>query len=144
MSDTDTVNPATPPPQPPPEVIPAITPRDADERMWAMLGHLAAFSAFITGLGCVLGPLIVWLVKRETMPFAGDQAREALNFNITAIIVAVGLGIFTAITLGIGALITVPAAFVLFIGWFVLTIVAAMKANNGEQYRYPFSIRLVK
>ena len=144
MSDTDTVNPTTPPPQPPPEVAPTITPRDADERMWAMFGHLAAFTAFITGLGCVLGPLIVWLVKRETMPFAGDQAKEALNFNITAIIVAVGLGIFTFITLGIGALITVPAACVLFVGWFVLTIVAAMKANNGEQYRYPFAIRLVK
>ncbi len=54
MSDTDTVNPTTPPPQPPPEVIPAIAPRDADERMWAMLGHLAAFSAFVTGLGCVI------------------------------------------------------------------------------------------
>jgi uncharacterized Tic20 family protein len=144
MSDTDTVNPTTPPPQPPPEVAPTITPRDADERMWAMLGHLSAFSAFITGLGCVIGPLIVWLVKRETMPFAGDQAREALNFNITAIIVAVGLGIFTFITLGIGALITVPAACVLFVGWCVLTSVAAMKANTGEQYRYPFSIRLGK
>ena len=148
MSDTDTVNPTTPPPQPPPEVAPTveptIAPRDADERMWAMLGHLAAFTAFITGLGCVLGPLIVWLVKRETMPFAGDQAKEALNFNITAIIVAVGLGIFTFITLGVGALITVPAAGILFVGWFVLTIVAALKANNGEQYRYPFAIRLVK
>ncbi|HEY6894205.1 MAG TPA: DUF4870 domain-containing protein [Rhodanobacteraceae bacterium] len=144
MSDTDTVNPATPPPQPPPEVIPAIAPRDADERMWAMLGHLSAFTAFITGLGCVIGPLIVWLVKRETMPFVADQAKEALNFNITAIIVAVGLGLFTAITLGIGALITVPAFCVLFVGWFVLTIVAGIKANNGEQYRYPFAIRLVK
>ena len=144
MSDTDTVNPTTPPPQPPPEAAPAIVPRDADERMWAMLGHLSAFTAFITGLGCVIGPLIVWLVKRETMPFAGDQAREALNFNITAIIVAVGLGLFTAITLGIGALITVPAFCVLFVGWFVLTIVAGIKANNGEQYRYPFAIRLVK
>jgi uncharacterized protein len=144
MSDTDTVNPTTPPPQPPPEVIPAIAPRDADERMWAMLGHLSAFTAFISGLGCVLGPLIVWLVKRETMPFAGDQAKEALNFNITAIIVSIGLGIFTAITLGIGALITIPAFCILFVGWFVLTIVAALKANNGEQYRYPFAIRLVK
>jgi len=143
MSDTDTVNPTTPPPQPPP-AAPTIAPRDADERMWAMLGHLAAFSAFITGLGCVIGPLIVWLVKRETMPFAGDQAKEALNFNITAIIVAIGLGIFTFITLGVGALLTVPAACVLFVGWFVLTIVAAMKANNGEPYRYPFAIRLVK
>ena len=143
MSDTDTVNPTTPPP-PPPEVAPVLVARDADERMWAMLGHLSAFTAFITGLGCVIGPLIVWLVKRETMPFAGDQGKEALNFNITAIIVAVGLGIFTFITLGIGALLTVPAACILFVGWFVLTIVAAVKANNGEQYRYPFAIRLVK
>jgi uncharacterized Tic20 family protein len=143
MSDTDTVNPTTPPP-PPPEVAPVLVARDADERMWAMLGHLSAFTAFITGLGCVIGPLIVWLVKRETMPFAGDQAKEALNFNITAIIVAVGLGIFTFITLGIGALLTVPAACILFVGWFVLTIIAAIKANNGEQYRYPFAIRLVK
>jgi uncharacterized protein len=141
MSDTDTIT-SSPPPQPEPP--PVIVSRDADERMWAMFGHLSAFTAFITGLGCVLGPLIVWLIKRETMPFAGDQAKEALNFNITAIIVAVGLGIFTFITLGVGALITVPAACVLFIGWFVLTIVAAVKANNGEQYRYPFAIRLVK
>ncbi len=143
MSDTDTVTPTTPPP-PPPEAPPAITPRDADERMWAMLGHLSAFTAFITGLGCVIGPLIVWLIKRETMPFAADQAREALNFNITAIIVALGLGLFTLITFGIGALLTVPAACLLFVGWFVLTIVAGVKANNGEQYRYPFAIRLIK
>ncbi len=114
MSDTDTVTPTTPPP-PPPEAPPAITPRDADERMWAMLGHLSAFTAFITGLGCVIGPLIVWLIKRETMPFAADQAREALNFNITAIIVALALGLFTLITFGIGALITVPAACLLFV-----------------------------
>ena len=115
-----------------------------DDRTWALIGHLSAFSAFITGIGCVIGPLIVWLVKRDTLPFAADQAKEALNFNITAIIVALGLGIFTLITLGVGALITVPAACVLFVGWFVLTIVAALKANNGEQYRYPFAIRLVK
>ncbi len=78
------------------------------------------------------------------MPFAGDQAKEALNFNITAIIVAIGLGIFTFITLGIGALITVPAACILFVAWFVLTIIAAINANNGQQYRYPFAIRLIK
>jgi uncharacterized Tic20 family protein len=140
MSENDTVTPAAPPPQPPP----AAAPSEADERTWALLGHLSAFSAFITGLGCVIGPLIVWLVKRDTMPFAGEQAKEALNFNITAIIAAVALGGFTLITLGIGALLTVPLALALFVAWFVLTIVAAVKANNGEHYRYPFSIRLVK
>ena len=143
MSDTDTVNPTTPPPQPPPEVAPAIAPRDADERMWAMFGHLAAFTAFITGLGCVLGPLIVWLVKRETMPFAGDQAKEALNFNISVIIAAIGLWILTVITLGIGLLLTIPLGLALCVAWLVLTIVAAVKANNGEHYRYPFTLRLV-
>jgi uncharacterized Tic20 family protein len=141
MSENDTVTPATPPPESPP---PSVPPNGNDERTWALLGHLSAFTAFITGLGCVIGPLIVWLVKRDTMPFAGEQALEALNFNITAIIAAVALGVFTLITLGVGALLTVPAAFVLFIGWFVLTIVAAVKANGGEHYRYPFSIRLVK
>ncbi|HVT32150.1 MAG TPA: DUF4870 domain-containing protein [Rhodanobacteraceae bacterium] len=139
MSDNENVTPSAPPPQPT-----AAAPTDADERTWALLGHLSAFSAFITGLGCVIGPLIVWLVKRDTMPFAGEQALEALNFNITAIIAAVALGAFTLITLGIGALLTVPLALALFLGWFVLTIVAAVKANNGEHYRYPFSIRLVK
>lgn len=140
MSENDTVMPAAPPEPPPPTVAPSVN----DERTWAMLGHLSAFSAFITGLGCVIGPLIVWLIKRDTMPFAGEQALEALNFNLTAIIAGAALGVFTLITLGIGALITVPAFFVLFLGWFVLTIVAAVKANGGEHYRYPFTLRLVK
>ena len=141
MSENATVTPDMPPPQSPP---PAVVPSESDERTWAMLGHLSAFSAFITGLGCVIGPLIVWLIKRDTMPFAGEQALEALNFNITAIIAGAALGVFTLITLGIGALITVPAFFVLFVGWFVLTVVAAVKANGGEHYRYPFSLRLIK
>ncbi len=141
MSENDTVTPVASPPEPPP---PSVTPSESDERTWAMLGHLSALSAFITGLGCVIGPLIVWLIKRDTMPFAGEQALEALNFNITAIIAGAALGVFTLITLGIGALITVPAFFVLFVGWFVLTVVAAVKANGGEHYRYPFTLRLVK
>lgn len=145
MSDTDTVNPTTPPPpQPPPEAAPAIVPRDADERMWAMLGHLSAFTAFITGLGCVIGPLIVWLVKRETMPFAGDQAKEALNFNITMAIIAVVLLLITVLTLGIGIILAVPAGIIIGIAWLVLVIMATIKSNEGERYRYPFCLRLIK
>ncbi|HKE46883.1 MAG TPA: DUF4870 domain-containing protein [Rhodanobacteraceae bacterium] len=140
MSETDSVTPSAPPPQPPPA---APAPTESEERTWAMLGHLSAFSAFITGIGCVLGPLIVWLIKRETMPFAGEQAKEALNFNITMIIACVALWLLTIITLGIGLLLTVPLGLALFVGWIVLTIIAAVKANNGEHYRYPFTLRLV-
>jgi uncharacterized Tic20 family protein len=142
MSDNDTFTPGTPPPQPAPATT--IATSTQDERTWAMIGHLAAFTAFISGIGCVVGPLIVWLVKRDTLPFAGEQALEALNFNITVVLAAVALWIFIIITLGIGALLAVPLGLVLFCGWLVLTIIAAVKANNGEHYRYPFALRLVK
>jgi uncharacterized Tic20 family protein len=141
MSETDTVTPSAMPPEPPIAAPPSAT--AGDERTWAMLGHLSAFSAFITGIGCVLGPLIVWLVKRDTMPFAAEQAKEALNFNLTAVIAACVLGLFTIVTLGIGLLIVVPLGFALFVAWLVLTIVAAVKANSGEHYRYPFALRLI-
>ena len=137
MSDSDSVTPTAAEPAAP-------APSGSEERTWAMLGHLSAFTAFITGIGCVLGPLIVWLIKRDTMPFAGEQAKEALNFNISMIIAFAALWLFTILTLGIGLLIAVPAGLALFVGWLVLTIMAAVKANAGEHYRYPFTLRLVK
>lgn len=116
----------------------------AEERTWALVAHLSAFSLFITGIGCVLGPLIVWLVKRDTMPFAGAQAKEALNFNLTLLLVYIGLWVLTLVTFGIGALIALPVAVILFVAWIVLVIIAAINANNGVAYRYPFTWRLIQ
>lgn len=115
-----------------------------EERTWALLGHLSAFSAFITGIGCILGPLIVWLIKRDTLPFAGDQAKEALNFNITVALAFLALTVLTFITFGIGLILTFPVGLALFVAWIVFTIIAAINANNGERYRYPLTLRLVK
>jgi uncharacterized protein len=121
------------------EIVPV-----GDERTWALLGHLSALSAFVvTGIGCVLGPLIIWLVKRDSLPFAADQAKEALNFNITVLIAAAGLILFSIITVGIGLLLTVPLGFALFFYWLIFTIIAAVNANNGVRYRYPLTLRLV-
>ncbi|MEO7065136.1 MAG: DUF4870 domain-containing protein [Dokdonella sp.] len=149
MSENDNQLPPSPPTSsdPVPPTLPkAAQPetQSSDERLWALIGHLSAFSAFITGIGCIVGPLIVWLIKRDTLPFAADQAKEALNFNITLAIAVVALVIFTIITLGIGVLIAWPIGAILFIGWIVLTIIAAIKANEGVAYRYPFTLRLVK
>ena len=126
-------------PPPPPTGTPS-----AEERQWAMFAHLAALSVFVTGIGAVAGPLIVWQIKKNEMPFVDDQGKEATNFNITMLIVCVALWIFTIITLGIGALITIPALLVAFVGWLVFTIIAALKANEGVAYRYPLSLRLIK
>ena len=121
----------------------------ADERQWAMFAHLSAIvGAILTsgvgGWGTFLGPLIIWLMKKETMPFVDDQAKEALNFNITVAIVFFALWVLVFITLGIGFLIAIPAWCVVGIAWLVFAIIAAVKANDGVSYRYPFTLRLVK
>ena len=91
----------------------------------------------------MLGPLIIWLVKRDTLPFAGDQAKEALNFNITVLLRRARSLDLTIITLGIGLLLTIPLGLALFVYWIVFTIIAAVNANNGMRYRYPMTLRLV-
>ncbi len=115
-----------------------------DERTWALLGHLSALSALFIGVGGILGPLVIWLIKRDTLPFAADQSKEALNFNITVALISIALGLVTLITFGIGIVLTLPLFIVLVIAWIVLTIIAAINASNGVHYRYPLTLRLVK
>jgi uncharacterized protein len=121
-----------------------------EERQWAMFAHLSALAGGIItagwagSIGCFIGPLVIWLMKKDTMPFVGDQAKEALNFNITVAIIFFALFVLTLVTLGIGALLTVPLMILVGIAWLVFTIIAAMKANSGERYRYPLTLRLVK
>ena len=133
-------------PTPAPE--PSTTP-SAEERQWAMFAHLSALAGAILtghmfGWGCFIGPLVIWLVKKDTMPFVNDQAREALNFNITLAIIGLILLVFTIGTFLVGALLTVPAALIVGVAWLVFTIIAAVKANEGVAYRYPFALRLIK
>lgn len=122
----------------------------AEERQWAMFAHLSALVGGIltTGwagsLGCVLGPLVIWMMKKETMPFVDDQGREALNFNITVGIVFLALWVLTFMTLGIGIILTGPLMLIVGLAWLVITIIAGIKANEGVAYRYPFALRLVK
>ena len=122
----------------------------ADERQWAMFAHLSALAGGIItagwagSIGCFLGPLVIWLMKKETMPFVDDQAKEALNFNITVAIAFFVLFLLTLGTLGLGAILTVPLMIIVGLAWLVHTVIAAIKSNEGVRYRYPFAIRLVK
>lgn len=122
----------------------AASAQSSDERTWALFGHLSAFTAFITGIGGIVGPLVVWLIKKDTLPFAADQAKEALNFNITVSLAFLALFVLTLITFGLGIVLTFPLGFALFIAWVVFVIIASINANNGVAYRYPFTLRLVK
>lgn len=141
-----------PPPGEPPSPPPVDPPAPSgglpshEERQWALLAHLSAllgllggvFTLHFGGLGCIIGPLVIWLLKRESMPFVDDQAKEALNFNITAAIAFIVSSLLIIVLIGI---LLLP---VVFIAWIVLVIIAAIKANEGERYRYPFALRLIK
>jgi uncharacterized protein len=101
-----------------------------------MIAHLSALAGLIIGLNW-LGPLIVYLVKKDEHPFIADQSREALNFNLSVFIYIIASAILIILVIGI---ILLP---VVAIAWLILTIMAAVRANNGESYRYPLTIRLV-
>ncbi len=141
MSDID----GTTTPPPPPAVGPSV-----EEKQWAMFAHLSALvggiltSGWAGSIGCFIGPLVIWLVKKDTMPFVDDQGKEALNFNITVGIVFLALLILSIVTFGIGLIVAVPLWIIIGIAWLVFTIIAAVKANNGERYRYPLTLRLIK
>jgi len=121
----------------------------AEQRQWAMFAHLSALvggllTSVVGGWGTFAGPLIVWLIKKDTMPFVDDQGKEALNFNITVAIIALLMALMTVMTLGIGIIFTGPILVIVGVAWLVLTIIAAIKANEGVAYRYPFALRLIK
>ena len=122
----------------------------AEERQWAMFAHLSALaggiltSGWAGSIGCFIGPLVIWLMKKDTMPFVDDQAKEALNFNITVGIVFLALFVLSVMTLGIGLIVAIPVWIIVGIAWLVFTIIAAIKANQGERSRYPLTLRLVK
>lgn len=123
---------------------------DAEQRKWALFAHLSILAGglltygWAASFGSFLGPLIIWLVKKDTMPFVADQAREALNFGITLTIACVALLMLTVLSLGIGAVLTIPLFLLIGLGALVLVIIAALKANEGVAYRYPLTLRLVK
>ncbi len=108
-----------------------------DENMWAMLCHISAFTVFFIPFGNIISPLVIWLIKKDELPFVDDQGKEALNFQITLTIYVIAASILSIVLVGIPLLI----GFLIF--GFVVTIIAAIKANDGEQYRYPMTIRFI-
>ena len=109
-----------------------------EARKWAMVCHLIALVGLLgNGIGFLLGPLIVWLLKREDHPFIDVQGKEAVNFQITMLIAACICGILTLVVVGYFLLFIVGLIMI------IVPIVAAIKANDGVDYRYPFSIRFI-
>jgi uncharacterized protein len=113
----------------------ALTP---DEKNWAVFCHLAGFAGFLVPFGNIIGPLVIWLIKKDQTPFVDHHGKEAVNFQIT-----VTIALFVSLLL-----IFVVIGFILLpliaIATLVLMIVAAVAASRGEYYRYPFKVTLIR
>jgi uncharacterized Tic20 family protein len=110
-----------------------------EEQNWAMGCHLAALAGFVLPFGNILGPLVIWLIKRAEMPMVDRHGKESLNFQIT---VSIALLICFALVF---VLVGIPLMFVVGIGALIFTILAAVKVANGDfEYKYPFALRLIK
>jgi hypothetical protein len=109
-----------------------------EARQWAMFCHFAAFLGLVFPFGNLLGPLIVWQIKKDLDPFVDLQGKEALNFQISVALAVVLCFLLMVVVIGFPLLVLVS------IGALVLTVIAGIKANDGQAYRYPFSWRLVK
>lgn len=116
-----------------------------DSRLWAVAAHLSVFVGIFGAVaGIIIGPLAIWLLRRQDDSFAAENAREALNFNLSVLLYGVALAVLTIVTFGLGLIIVLPAMLLLGVAWIGLTLVAALRAGNDGVFRYPFTIRFVK
>lgn len=111
---------------------------DKEERTWGMFCHLVVFLGLIIPFASIIGPLVIWLMKRDEMPFVEDQGKESLNFQITMMLATIVSGLLMFVLIGFVLI------FVVIIFQLIVVIIASIKANEGVYYRYPLSIRFIK
>lgn len=144
----------------PPSAVPSVLPSAADANQWSMFCHLAAFAQFIgIPFGSIVGPLVVWLIKRKEIPQVDQHGKESINFQITMTLVTFLAAIFLVLfvvgsiggdplryddlpTVSILPVILGVVALVAFD--FVMVVLGAIRASNGEAWRYPLSIRFIR
>jgi len=116
-----------------------------DPRMWAMFCHLAGLAGFVIPviISGIIAPLVVWQIKKDEHPFIDEHGKEAVNFQISISLYTV-IGIIVCLITCIGAVLIPFIAVALGVIDLIFLLIAAVKANNGEHYRYPISIRFIK
>jgi uncharacterized Tic20 family protein len=112
----------------------------ADDKQWGMFAHLAALLGLAVGGFTFVGPLIVWLAKKDQSNYVDYHGKESLNFQLNILIYYLLTLVVTVATCGI----TFPLPMLVLIWSIVMPIIAGLAANKGEMYRYPLTFRMIK
>ena len=122
-------------PTPPPLPAPAVT----NVRLWTVFCHASALlGVFLHFPGHVLGPLIVWLAKRDESPELDAHGKEAVNFQLSMLLYTIISGVFCLVLIGFAFLA------ILWVLNAVFVIIASIQASDGKFYRYPMTIRFIQ
>jgi uncharacterized Tic20 family protein len=127
-----------------PPLPPAQSPNESDVRQWNMWCHLSALAGLFIPFGNVIGPLLIWQIKKAEFPSVETHGKAALNFQLTVLIAFV-VGLVLAIVLSffcIGWLL-IPVVMLIGVAGMVFAVIAGIKANEGQDYTYPYSLKLV-
>ena len=121
------------------DALPAAqAPAPTQSRTWEVLCHLSAVAGYAIPFGHIIGPLVVWLLKRAESPDIDHHGMEAMNFQIS---MTIYLLLFVPLCF---VLIGIPFVILIVVLDFIFTVVAAVKASSGQAYRYPLTIRFIK
>ncbi len=115
-----------------------MTERTHEESNWTTFCHLSALAGYFIPFGHLIGPLIIWLLKKDLYPSVDQHGKEALNFQISISIYALAASALIVVLIG------VPLLIGLAVFNFVMIIIAAVKCKNGQEFHYPLSLRLLK
>lgn len=128
--------------------LPQSGPENQDARLWNTLVHAISLTGLVTGVGFILGPLIVWMIQKDKYPSVDQHGKESMNLQISMLIYQRGLVlggfVIGVLTCGIGMWVAGIASVVLVAAHLVLVIVATVQAWSGGFYRYPYILRLIK
>ena len=115
-----------------------------DARMWAMFCHLGGLAGLIMPVvGNIVAPLIIWQIKKDDDALVDEQGKEAVNFQISLSLYGI-IGSVACLITCVGAILMPFLIGAVYIIDLVFLLIAAVKANNGEHYRYPLTIRFIK
>jgi uncharacterized Tic20 family protein len=124
---------------------PIFGPDENQSRMWNMLCHLSALSGLIVPFGNILGPLLIWQIKKHEIPSVEAHGKAALNFQITvALAVVVGGAAAMLLSFFCVGFLLLPVIIGIGLCGLIFAVIAGLKANEGQDYRYPYSFEFIK
>lgn len=102
-----------------------------------MFAHLSGLAGFLIPFANIIAPIVIWQMKKDAMPFAAQEAKESLNFQLSMVIYLIVASLLIIILIGF---LLLPA---LIIAEVIFVIIAGIGAGEGKPYRYPCTIRFI-